>query len=108
MSARRFARDVPRSVQHAVLAALDLVDDSGEVRGGMPALQAALNHDDASATRRVVAEAERWKLLKRKGAVGHGARRVVVVGHAKQWAVEARAVLHESAGARMSSDTLTM
>lgn len=81
MSARKFARDVPRAVQHAVRAAIELADDNGEVRGGMPALQQALGHDDPSATRRVVATAERWKLLKRKGDIGHGPRRVVVVGH---------------------------
>lgn len=79
MSARRFARDVPRSVQHAVRAALDLVDEKGEVQGGMPALQQALGHDSPSATRTVVAQAEAWGFLRRTGPVGHGARRVFLV-----------------------------
>lgn len=78
MSARKFARDVPRAVQHAVRAAIELADDNGEVRGGMPALQQALGHDTARATRSVVAAAETWKLLRRKGDIGHGPRRVVV------------------------------
>lgn len=79
MSARRFARDVPRSVQHAVRAALDLVDEKGEVQGGMPALQQALGHDSPSATRTVVAQAEAWGFLRRTGPVGHGGRRVFLV-----------------------------
>ena len=79
MSARRFARDVPRAVQHCVLAALDLIDETGEVVGGMKALQLALNHDSARATRGVVAAAEAWGFLKRKDAIGHGPRRVFVV-----------------------------
>ena len=79
MSVRRFARDVPRAVQHAVRAALELVDDTGEVAGGMVALQAALGHDSPSATRESVAQAEAWGLMRRTGPVGHGVRRVFVV-----------------------------
>lgn len=79
MSARRFARDVPRSVQHAVRTALELADEKGEVVGGMPALQLALGHDSASTTRTAVAQAEAWGLMRRTGPVGHGARRVFVV-----------------------------
>lgn len=80
MSARKFARDVPRAVQHAVRAAIELADDNGEVRGGMPALQQALGHDTDRATRAVVARAESWRLLKRKGHRTEHPRRVVVVG----------------------------
>lgn len=80
MSARRFARDVPRAVQHAVRAAIELADDNGEVRGGMPALQKALGHDTERATRALVARAETWRLLRRKGDVNEHPRRVVVVG----------------------------
>lgn len=79
MSARRFSRNVPRAVQHAVLVAEDLADAHNEVVGGMPALQKALNHDSPRATRGVVAAAEAWGFLKRKDAIGHGPRRVFVV-----------------------------
>lgn len=79
MSARRFPRDVPRSVQHAVRAALDLVDERGEVKGGMVALQEALGHDSPSATRTAVAQAEAWGYLRRTGPVGHGSRRLFLV-----------------------------
>ena len=79
MSARRFPRDVPRAVQAAVRAALELVDDAGEVVGGLPALQVALGHDSASATRRVVGEAEALGYMRRVGPIGHGERRVFVV-----------------------------
>lgn len=103
MSARRFARDVPRSVQHAVLAALDLVDDNGEVVGGMPALQAALGHDSPSSTRAVVALAERHKLLRRKGDIGHGSRRVFVAKHL----VVARLILGDPPDAGRDAATLS-
>lgn len=96
MSARRFPRDVPRCVQHAVLAALDLVDESGEVVGGMAALQTALNHDSPRATRGVVAAAEEWGLLKRKGAIGHGTRRVFVVEARKNRSAPAPAATPEN------------
>lgn len=84
MSARRFPRDVPRCVQHAVLAALDLVDDSGEVVGGMAGLQAALNHDCASSTRRAVSLAEQWGYLRRTGTERHENRGVRVVEVARE------------------------
>lgn len=79
MSARKFPRDVPRSVQAAVRAALELIDAAGEVVGGMPALQEALGHDSASATRAVVSAAEALGYMRRVGPVGHGERRVFVV-----------------------------
>lgn len=79
MSARRFPRDVPRSVQHAVRAALDLVDERGEVKGGMTALQEALGHDSPRATREAVAQAEAWGYLRRTGPIGHGSRRLFLV-----------------------------
>lgn len=79
MSARRFARDVPRCAQFAVLAALDLVDETGEVVGGMPALQTALGHDSPAVTRRAVSLAEQHGLMRRVGPIGHGQRRVFVV-----------------------------
>lgn len=81
MSARRFARDVPRAVQHAVRAAIELADDNGEVVGGLPALQQALGHDTDRATRAVVSQAEGLRLLRRVGhASGQtGARRLFVV-----------------------------
>jgi len=79
MSARKFDRNVPRSVQHAVRAALEMVDDTGEVTGGMHALQAALGHDSPSATREAVAQAEAWGFMRRTGPIGHGTRRLFVV-----------------------------
>lgn len=84
MSARLFPRDVPNRVQLAVRIAEELSNDDGEVVGGMPALQKALNHDSDRSTRDVVAEAETWKLLKRKGPIGHGPRRVFVVSKMKR------------------------
>ncbi len=105
MSARKFARDTPRSVQSAVRAALTIIVDAigalpppdddtevtkamrerleaGEVIGGMVALQIELGHDSASATRAVVQRAEAWNLLRRVGHAGSqtGARRLFVVG----------------------------
>lgn len=85
-STPHFGRDVPLAVRTAVRAALELADDTGEVVGGLPALQKAIGHDDPSATRRVVAAAERHRLMRRVGPVGHGFRRVFVV--------EARLNLH--------------
>lgn len=79
MSARKFPRDCPRAVQHAVRVAFDLADETGEVRGGMVALQGALEHDSERATRNVVAEGERWGYFRRVGPIGHGARRLFVV-----------------------------
>lgn len=85
MSARRYARDVPRAVQRAVSVCLELISDekrrraltpdvvhddyvdAGEVPGGLPALQADLGHDSPSATRSVVAQAEHHRLLRRAG-----------------------------------------
>lgn len=99
MSARRFARDVPRSVQHAVRAALDLVDDKGEVTGGMAALQQALGHDSPSATREAVAQAEAWGFMRRVGAVGHGTRRVfLVVARLKSGACATAGCAREATG----------
>ncbi len=74
-----FVRDVPHAVRMAVRVALELADASGEVPGGMPALQAALGHDTARGTRMVVAGAESWGLMRREGPVGHGPRRLFVV-----------------------------
>lgn len=79
MSARKFPRDCPRAVQHAVRVAFDLADETGEVRGGMGALQGALEHDSERATRNVVAEGERWGYFRRVGPIGHGPRRLFVV-----------------------------
>lgn len=84
MSARRFARDVPRNVQHCVLAALDLADENGVVVGGMKGLQVALNHDCASSTRRAVSQAEAWGFLRRTGSERHDNRGVVVVSMARE------------------------
>jgi hypothetical protein len=82
MSARRFARDVPRSVQTCVRVADDIADENGEIPGGMPALQEALGHDNPSSTRRAVIQAEGWGLMRRSGPIGHGPRRVFVVARA--------------------------
>jgi hypothetical protein len=79
MSARKFPRDVPRSVQAAVRAALELIDAAGEVVGGMRALQEALGHDTARATRAVIEAAEALGYMRRVGPIGHGERRVFVV-----------------------------
>ncbi|MFO0447403.1 MAG: hypothetical protein ACK52I_01720 [Pseudomonadota bacterium] len=78
MSARKFPRDVPRAVQHAVRVAFDLADDKGEVRGGMVALQAALEYDSAGTFRRLIAEGERWGFFRRLGPLGPGRRLFVV------------------------------
>lgn len=88
MSARKFPRDMPRAVQAAVRAAMELADISGEVVGGMLALQEALGHDDSASTRRVVIEGESWGYMRRAGPIGHGPRRLFVV--------EARANPHAS------------
>jgi len=74
-----FPRNTPRAVQGAVRAALELVDEHGEVVGGMAALQVALGHDSPSATRAVVSQAEGQGLMRRTGPIGHGPRRVFVV-----------------------------
>ena len=84
MSARRFPRDVPRCAQHAVLAALDLVDENGDVVGGMAGLQAALGHDSASSTRHAVSLAEHWGYLRRTGYERQGNRGVRVVEVARE------------------------
>jgi hypothetical protein len=84
MSARRFPRDVPRAVQHAVLAALDLADENGVVVGGMAGLQLALNHDSASSTRHAVSQAEAWGYLRRTGHERQSDRGVVVVAMARE------------------------
>jgi hypothetical protein len=84
MSARRFSRNVPRAVQHAVLAAEDLADEDGVVVGGMAGLQLALNHDSASSTRHAVSQAEAWGFLRRTGHERQADRGVVVVAMARE------------------------
>jgi hypothetical protein len=75
----QFGRDVPRCAQQAVRAALELVDEKGEVVGGMSGLQTALGHDSPAVTRRAVSLAEQHGLMRRVGPIGHGQRRVFVV-----------------------------
>jgi hypothetical protein len=87
MSARKFPRDVPRSVQAAVRAALELIDAAGEVVGGMRALQEALGHDTARATRAVIEAAEALGYMRRKGPAGPGRRVFLVVTRLKSSAL---------------------
>lgn len=72
----RFPRDVPRSVQAIVRLAVTLIatpmeGERGSMRivvGGIRALQAAAGDDHPRTTRRKVAEAEAFGLMKRSGA----------------------------------------
>ena len=76
MSARKFPRDTPRSVQAIVRLALDLLarpvpGERGRMRrveGGMAALTSAAGHDAPSTTRRQVGDAEMLGLMRRSGA----------------------------------------
>lgn len=72
-----FAANVPQAARHAVRCALELVDERGEVVGGMRALQAAMGHAALSSTRDAVAAAEAHGLMRRRGA--SWGRRVFVV-----------------------------
>lgn len=74
-------RDVPRSARAAYFAACLLMDDAGEVPGGMAELHRVLGHDEPARTRQAVRLCEEHYLLWRKGAIAGGPQRLFVVVH---------------------------
>lgn len=98
----RFSRDIPRSVQALVRVAVTLISppmegERGSMRivvGGIRALREAAGDDAASTTRRKVAEAEVYGLMRRSGST-HAQRLYVLTTEEDR----ALAVLRANVGA---------